>query len=51
MSNKKNFIWIEKAIYKNKKNGQYSVPLPKKALEKLYNGKKFPKKIKFKLFN
>jgi len=50
MSSRKNFIWVEKAVYKNKKNGQYSVPLPKKAFENLYKEGKVPKKIKMKLF-
>jgi hypothetical protein len=47
---KKRFIWVEKTVYKNKKNGQYSIPLPKKALEGLYKEGKVPKKIRFKLF-
>jgi len=46
----KNFMWIEKAIYKNKKNGQYTIPIPRKMIEEFYKGKKVPKKIKFKLF-
>lgn len=43
------FIWVEKKVFKNKKNGQYSVPLPKKVLENFFP-KGVPKKIKFKVF-
>jgi len=50
MKAEKNFMWVEKAVYKNKKNGQYSIPLPKKEMEKFYKDGKVPKKIKFKIF-
>ena len=43
-------MWFEKAIYKNSKNGQYTIPISRKMIEEFYKGKKVPKKIKFKLF-
>ena len=50
MSNNKDVIWFEKAIYKNKKNGQYTIPISRKMIEDFFKGKKVPKKIKIKFF-
>ena len=50
MSNNKDMLWFEKAIYKNKKNGQYTIPISRKMIEDFFKGKEVPKKIKFKLF-
>lgn len=50
MKPKKEFIWVEKELYKNKKTGQYSLTLSKKKLKDFFNGEQVPKKIKFKIF-